>query len=118
VTAAGTKSAKESLEILRDLYILEDDLPVRQLLVEHPEVQGPLIQAASLIPRYFGPGARLSLSVEHDLDGNETPRLAATIHTAQLPSEALANLDRFDEDWWLDAMTSVHHHVSFGLRFE
>ncbi|MGH2615405.1 MAG: hypothetical protein ACRDJC_09220 [Thermomicrobiales bacterium] len=104
--------------MLGDLYFWEDYDPVRRLLVEHPEAHGPLIHAASLIPRYFGPGARLSLSAEHDLDGNEPPRLSATIYTSQSPIEALANLDRFDEDWWLDAMTNVHHHVSFGLRFE
>jgi hypothetical protein len=34
------------------------------------------------------------------------------------PKEALANLDRFDEDWWLDAMRHVHHYLSFGLRFD
>ena len=91
---------------------------VRRLLVEHPETHDPLIHAASLIPSYFGPGARLSLGLDRDLDGNEPPRLAATIHTSLSPTEALAGLDRFDDDWWLDAMVNVHHHLSFGLRFE
>lgn len=118
MTAAGTKSTIESLGILEDLYSWEHDAAVRRLLWEHPDAHGPLIHAANLIPRYFGPGTRLSLGVEHDLDGNEPPRLSATIHTSQSPTEALANLDRFDEDWWLDAMTNVHHHLSFGLRFE
>jgi hypothetical protein len=115
---AGTKSSIESLTIVEELYAWKDGLLVRQLLVEHPETVAPLIQAAEVITKYFGLGARLSLGVEHDLDGNEPPRLAATIHTSQSPTEALANLDRFDEDWWLDAMRYVHHYLSFGLRFD
>jgi hypothetical protein len=118
VTAAGNRNAIERLEFLEDLYFLEDDGSVRRLLGEHPEAYVPLIHAASLLPRYFGSDARLSLGIEHDLDGNESPRLAATIHTAQSPAEAAANLDRFDDDWWLDAMGNVHHYLSFGLRFE
>ena len=118
VTATGIKNSEAGLGILAHLYAWEDYAPVRQLLVEHPETQRSLIQAARLIPRYFGPSVRLSLGVEHDLDGSEPPRLAATIHTSQSPTEALANLDKFDEDWWLDSMTGVHHHVSFALRFE
>lgn len=118
VTATGTRESGVSLGILAHLYAWEDYAPVRQLLFAHPETQSSLIEAARLIPRYFGPGARLSLGVEHDLDGDEPPRLAATIHTSQPPTEALANLDKFDEDWWLDAMTPVHRHVSFALRFE
>jgi hypothetical protein len=108
----------ESLDILDELYVWEDRAVVRRLLVEHPEAHDPLIHAAKLIPGYFGPRACLSLGIEYDLDGNEPPRLAVTIHTFQAPTEALANLDRFDQNWWLDAMTKVHRHLSFGLRFE
>jgi hypothetical protein len=117
MTAAGTKTSAERLGPLEELYVWEDDGSVRQLLAQHPETHAPLIDAARLISRYFGPDTRLSLGIERDLDGNEPPRLAATIHTAQSPTEALTNLDRFDEEWWLDSMRNVHHHVSFGLRF-
>lgn len=117
MAAARIAPSTESLDILEDLYVWEDDALVRRLLEEHPETHEPLIHAARLVPEYFGDGARLSLDIEHDLDGNEPPRLWATIHTAQSPTEALASLDRFDEDWWLDVMPSVHHHLSFGHRF-
>ena len=118
MTAAEAMSSIACLVTLENLYRWEDHVSVRKLLVEHPETHGPLIHAASLIPRYFGPDARLSLGVEHDLDGKEPPRLSATVSTSQPPREALASLDRFDEDWWLDSMTNVHRYLSFGLRFE
>lgn len=117
MSAAGTTRSAGRLGILEELYSWEDDVGVRRLLVEHPEVYDPLLHAARLVPKFFGEGARLSLDIEHDLDGNEPPRLWATIHTAQSPTEALATLDRFDEEWWLDVMPSVHRHLSFGLRF-
>ncbi len=117
MSLARTTQSIESLDILVELYAWEDDALVRRLLVEHPETQDPLIHAASLVPRYFGPSARLSLDVDHDREGSGPPTLAATIHTSQLPAEALASLDQFDDDWWLDAMVDVHRHLSFGVRF-
>lgn len=117
MAAARTTPSIESLDIVKDLYTWEDDALVRRLLEEHPETHERLIHAAGLIPRYFGSGARLSLDVDYDREGSGPPTLAATIHTPQSPTEALASLDRFDDDWWLDAMVNVHRHLSFNLRF-
>lgn len=107
----------EGLDLLEELYAWEDETLVRRLLLEHPQVHEPLIHASGLVPTYFGADARLSLDIEHDLDGNDPPRLWANIHTAQSPTEALAALDRFDDDWWLHAPPNVHRYLSIGLRF-
>lgn len=117
MAAARIAPSIESLEILEDLYAWEDDGLVRRLLEAHPETHEPLIHAAGLVPRYFGSGARLSLEVDYDREGSGPPTLAATIYTSQSPTEALSSLDRFDDDWWLDAMVNVHRHLSFHLRF-
>ena len=117
MAAARTTQSIESLDLLEELYAWEDDALVRRLLEEHPETHESLIYGARLIPEYFGPGARLSLDVDYDREGSGPPTLAATIHTSQSPTESLASLDQFDEDWWLDAMVDVHRHLSFGLRF-
>lgn len=117
MSAAGTTRSAGSLGILEDLYSWEDDALVRRLLVEHPETHDPLIHAATLIPRYFGASAYLSLRAAHEVDGDGPPTLLATIHTTQSPTQALDSLDRFDDDWWLDAMPNLHDVLSFGLRF-
>lgn len=117
MAAARATTSIESFDVVEDLYTWEDDALVRRLLVEHPETHDPLIHAASLVPEYFPPGTRLSLDIDYDREGSGPPTLAATIHTPQLPTEALASLDRFDKDWWLDAMVNVHRHLSFHLRF-
>ena len=117
-TAAATTSSAESMDILEDLFFWEDYPGVRRLLLQHPETHGPLVHAAGLIPEYFGSSSRLSLRVDWGPEGSDSPRLLANIYTTQAPADALDSLERFDVDWWLDAMQNLHHVLSFGLRFE
>jgi hypothetical protein len=116
-SSAATKSSAEGLDILEELYFWENYAGVRRLLLTYPETHGLLVHAASLMNGYFGAGSHLSLRVVPELDGAGPPMLRADIYTAQSPIEALDNLDRFDEDWWLDAMPLVNGTLSFGLRY-
>lgn len=115
--SALAQSSAATVEELRELYAW-DEPDVWQMLQLHPEVLDPLIQAASLAPRYFGPVTVMSLRVVHDVDGYGPDELFAYIHTSLPPEEALDSLERFEREWWLDVMPSLIGVLSFGLRFQ
>jgi hypothetical protein len=105
------------LGTLRESYTWINPPLVSELLRRHPEVHAALMHAATIVPDYFGADARLSLRAVSERDGDGTESLFAYIHTDQSPEEALANLDRFDRDWWLGAMPHLYATLAFGLRF-
>ena len=114
---AASASSHGLIEALESLYSWEDYAGVLRLLLQHPEAHGPLVQAAAVVPELFGPNTPLSLRVVRDVESDGPDTLRADIYTSKPPREALADLKAFDEFWWLDAMRTVQHRLSFGLRF-
>lgn len=108
-------STVDQLDTLRHLYAWEDPDEVRRLLLEHPETHAVLVEAVEHVRRNFGDGTRIGLRIAHELDGSGPPKLFADIHTAQDVADAHASIDRFDAEWWLDAMPAVQGVLSFGL---
>jgi hypothetical protein len=106
------------IDELRELYVWENETDVRRELMMHPEIHEPLMQAARIIPNYFGPETWLSLRVVHEYDGTGPDSLVAYIHMSQPPQTALDNFARFDDDWWLDLAPRIGDVLLFMLRFE
>lgn len=62
-----------------------------------------LIEAAKVIPRYFGADAPLVLEVVLDPeDGDPVPELVALVGIDLATTEALNRLDLLDEEWWTE----------------
>ena len=104
---AGTESRRDRqahvLDQLGDRYAVRRPEEVTAFLRAYPHL-GPLrIEAAEVVPRYFEPDAPLVLEVVTDPEADGLPpELFALVQTTLNPDEALARLDRLDDDWWLD----------------
>ena len=85
----------------------------------HAHLLPILKDAPTLIhsPYYF-PGARLTIRVVNAQEGElPTSRLVLGIQTHLEPEEALARLDRLDDDWWLDTMSSAQGDLFIALDY-
>ena len=116
-TIPTPQSLQADIDRLAGLYELRDPTAVAGFVRRHPEVSGPLLEATRVVPRYFGRGTRLVLEVERDRDAPEHEHLFALIQTNQDVDAALASLDRFNTEWWLDALRPVATKVIFGLEY-
>ena len=116
-TAPATLSSHDAIAQLAAHYTLRDPDAIADFVRAHPEVVGPLLEAVEVLPRYFGPGAPLVLSVERDREARDHTELVVAIGTELEADAALACLARFDERWWRDAPPPVARVLLFTLEF-
>jgi hypothetical protein len=100
----------------------------RRLELREPEVLNkyleensfliPLINEASAkLVEYFGPETPQILQVVYHPDDGSC-ELFLYVKPDLPVSEAIATLDRFDEDWWLDAMDRSNFQMVIKIGYE
>lgn len=67
---------------------------------------------------YFEPGAWPTWEPVEDPDSPGDHRIFLVVHTRLGPKEALAALDRFDQEWWLDQPSSFQSGLEVTVRPE
>lgn len=86
---------------LRARYAFRRPAEVEAFLNAYPDRIPVLIEAAEVIPRYFGADAPLVLEVFIDPeDSDPAPELFALVRTHLATPDALDRLDRLDDEWW------------------
>lgn len=69
------------------------------------------------LPTYFELGAFTTRERVPDPDSSSTP-LFIIIHTRLEPSAALAALERFDREWWLDQAHLTAGSLEVSIAYE
>lgn len=114
---SATTAIQTDLDRLREHYTFRRPDEVAALAEAHPEVSPPLLDAVSVVPRYFGTAATLILEPEFYPETPEDRQLYALIQTDLGVDAAVAAFDRFCEEWWLDALPRAAPHVIFGFEY-
>ena len=95
--------ADQALDQLSARYAFRRPEEVADYLRRYPHLAPLLLEAAEVIPRYFGADAPLVLEVFTDPEGEADDReLFAIVQTTLGVDEANERFDRLLEDWWLD----------------
>jgi hypothetical protein len=90
------------------LYEIENPADVDAYVAEHPTVASVLAEAPAEIAAAFEEDPRLIL--RYALDPEDEPAtdyLVVDVMTMRDSADAHDRLNRFDEDWWLDASLPV-----------
>ena len=116
-TIPTPQALQADIDRLAALYEFRNPTAIADFVRDYPAVIGLLLEAADVVPRYFGPGTRLALDLERDRDAPDHVQLFALIQTDQDVAVALASLDRFNAEWWLDALQPVASKLVFGLDY-
>ena len=99
-----TAPADDALDQLSARYAFRRPEEVADYLRRYPHLVPVLVEAAEVIPRYFGADAPLVLEVVTDPEEDAPrPELFALVRTTLGPDEARERMDRLDDDWWTDA---------------
>jgi hypothetical protein len=88
---------------------------VAAFLGEHPFLLPLPRESYDRINEHF-PMARPVLEVVTDPEGADDFQLTVFIRTRLAPEEAMANLERFDDTWWLDAMDRAQGNLCITLE--
>jgi len=102
-------------ELRRD-YEMTDEEEILAFLERYPAVAPLLHDTRSNIRKFFGDDA-VRLKVSHDPDWkDEQPELFANIQTRLDPQDALARLEAFDTEWWLQRRTEANAPLVVSLH--
>ncbi len=107
----------QRLHRLEEIYSLRDAATVRRFLHVCPQLVEVLLEARVHLQKYFGPDPQVTLEVISDPEAESIDELFAYIHTSLPVDEALARLDRLDEEWFLDQLDRIDGQFNFNLEF-
>lgn len=111
-SGAGVKAAR-----LEDFYDARDWASVKRHLQQDPNSALLLTEAQAPLKRLFGADARIALEVVQEPEGGEAERLFVRIHTGGDWQAAFDKMDRFDEEWWLDASATLASRLEFSIAY-
>ncbi len=114
---ATTLVPKKHLELLEYLYHTDDFKTLFVFLDHHPFLVPILIEAFFQIERFF-PSFVGFLEVHTDPDDSMDRQIMLSIMTSLSSEDALATLDQFDEQWWLDALGKAQGKLCIMLGFQ
>lgn len=85
-------------------------------LNHHPMLVPLILEAGDKAHEYFAERPALALHLtEYPDDGSR--ELFLLIQTAQPPEAALTQLDRFDQEWWFDALDRAEGKLNIKLEY-
>lgn len=92
-----------SINRLQHLYGSKDDFAVWEFVASHPFLISILEEVRQRVSDFFPLPFNLILEVTTDPEATASHALFVFIQTPLALTEALRRLDRFDEEWWLEA---------------
>ena len=110
-------SESQRLYHLEGIYSLRHAAAVRRFLHACPQLVEVLLEARVYLQKYFGPDPQVTLEVVSDPEVEGVEELFAYILTSLPVDEALARLDKLDEEWFLDQLDRVSGRFNFNLEF-
>jgi len=96
---------------------LHNAAAVRHFLCAYPQLVEVLLDAHVYLQKYFGTEPKVTLKVVGDPEVEGMDELFAYILTSLPVDEALARLNRLDEEWFLDQLDRVDGRFNFNLEF-
>jgi hypothetical protein len=116
---ASSIEANKDLEIerLAKDYQFKDYAAVRTFLESHSFLILLLREAHHKIKSLFGYDTVIALEVFTDPESDDDSKLFGLIFTALPVNEALAHLDKLDQEWWLDASARAQGSLNFDVEY-
>ena len=105
-----------AIELLERLYTFRQRAEVLGFLDRHPFLVQLLLEAYDRIGNYF-PQSQVFLEVVSDPEAEGLEELFAYILTSLPVDEALARLDKLDQEWFLDQLDRIGGQFNFNLEF-
>lgn len=115
--SATTHASKEHVQLLSELYQTDDPKTILAFLEHYPFLVPLLIEASFQVAKFF-PSFEGFLEVHTDPEDSTNRQIVLSIRTNLSPKDALARLDQFDEQWWLDEIGKAQGKLCIMLGFK
>lgn len=115
--AAGQTAMHSEIDHLQGHYTAEDWDEVNRFLSHHPALVSLLLDAHAHLSDTFAEGRSVRLRLVPGYEEGEPSLLFADVLTTADPVIAFARMNRFEDDWWLGAMTPAEGLLHFSVEF-
>ncbi len=105
------------LSQVKQLYTFRSEAEVIAFLQRFSFLIALLLELYGKIAEYFGLWPEVVLEVVTEPEAEGQSELFALIRTNLSPSEALACLERFDQEWWLDASERAQCMLNVDVEY-
>ncbi len=116
ISASREAEIRVASENLEQLYSFRNRTAVIQFIQEHSSLVSLLGEIPGKLQNYF-PKEPLFLEVIADPEAVNNAQLVVFVSTCLGPDEAMERLERFDNDWWLDALDRADGKLGVTLAF-
>ncbi|MBC7233979.1 MAG: hypothetical protein H5T68_12145 [Chloroflexi bacterium] len=103
--------------LIEQRYILRRRAEVIGFIKAYLFLAPLLLEAYGKIAEYFGPRTDVVLEVVSDPEAANYRELFILVRTSLTPSEALTLLERFDQEWWLDASEKARCMLNIDVEY-
>jgi hypothetical protein len=105
-------------QTINELYTIENMLDVNIFLQNHSNLIDIILEAHPQLRKYF-PTEKLRLKLFSNPESSQWEKLVLSICASpESVDEALNQLEKFDENWWIDASSGVAVNLCINLDFE
>jgi len=115
--ASVVRTYEFEIQLLERLYSFRKGVEVSRFIERHPFLVPVLVEAYSKIENYFGFYPQIFLEVVNDPEVQGLVEVFGYIVTKLTPEEAGKQLQRFDQDWFLNQLPRVKGIVNFDVEF-
>lgn len=103
--------------LLESVYDFRDPEAVHLFLEQNPFLFLLLLEARSVISHYF-PDTKVFLEVTMDPEAIDEEQMLAAIAVTSSAEEVFERLDRFDHEWWINAVHRAKGKLCINVEFE
>lgn len=115
--ALSSAISDDIIDAISRTYEAEDWAATRDFLSAHPDIISLLSEARPYLSQIFGDDVPVRLNLASEHDGEEGCSLFADIYVSDDPAVAFEKLNRYDDDWWLDASSRSKGYLHFSVEF-
>ena len=108
--------SNEKLRRVESQFIVKEKSSVKRFLINNIFLIDLIFEARTRIAKYFNSATPLALSLTQYPD-EEIEELYLLIQTNLSVKESLPALDRFEEEWWLDALPRAKCKMTIKLEY-
>lgn len=110
------RAEQTTLETLLEQFELRNENRVNQYLRQYSFLLPLILEAKAQITRFFSPETRTAIEVSADpSDGSS--QLYLVIPTRLKAEEAYGQLERLDQEWWLEASERAQFRMNIVPEF-
>ena len=117
IEVTGHPARHDEIAHLQELYTAESWNDVLGFLMDNPALAPLLLEARPRLHDVFAGSRSVQLRLVPGYEEDEPALLFADIMTTADPMLAFDQMNRFEDEWWLDSMTPAQGLLHFSVEF-